>query len=407
MTKRHWSRRNFIKTAGTACASSVLVPGLAMGAVPDHRDRAWAAAPGQVPKRPFGRSGIAVSMLSLGGMFDIPNNQLMLQQALRLGVTYWDTANSYGYGSSEEGIGQFFAKYPEARQSVFLVTKSGREDPDDLAEHLNLSLKRLKTDTVDLFFMHALSSTRPLTDDVRRWAERAKADGKIRLFGFSTHRNMQSCLQEAAKMEWIDAIMMTYNFRLMHDPEMQAAVAACQEAGIGLTAMKTQGGGQVETGSDEALALGGRFVERGFTPHQAKLKAVWDNPAIASICSQMPNMTILMANTAAALDRTHLTSGDHRQLAHFAELTRAGYCTGCGDVCESALAECPPVADVMRYLMYSRNYGDHRRARARFERLSVSNRRALAEADYAEAERRCPQGLPIGRLMREALAELG
>ena len=116
---------------------------------------------------------------------------------------------------------------------------------------------------------------------------------------------------------------------------------------------------------------------------------------------------MLMANPAAALDRPHLTRGDHRQRAHLAELTRAGYCTGCGDVCESALAECPPVADVMRYLMYSRNYGDHRRARARFERLSVSNRRALAEADYAEAERRCPQGLPIGRLMREALAELG
>jgi predicted aldo/keto reductase-like oxidoreductase len=407
MTKRRWSRRDFIKTTGTAGVGSVLVPGLAVGAVPDHGDLRWAAAPGQVPKRSFGRSGIEVSVLSLGGMFDIPNNQLMLQQALRLGVTYWDTANSYGYGSSEEGIGQFFAKYPEARQSVFLVTKSGREDPEALDEHLALSLKRLNTDTIDLFFMHALSSTRPLTDDVRRWAERAKADGKIRLFGFSTHRNMQSCLQEAAKMDWVDGIMMTYNFRLMHDPEMQAAVADCQEAGIGLTAMKTQGGGQVETGSDEALALGGRFVERGFTPHQAKLKAVWENPAIASICSQMPNMTILMANTAAALDRTHLTTGDHRQLAHLAELTRSGYCAGCGDICESTLGGCPPVADVMRYLMYSRSYGDHRRARECFQRLSDNTRRALAKADYAEAERRCPRRLPIGRLMHEALAELG
>ena len=109
MTKRRWSRRAFIKTTGTAGVGSVLVPGLAVGAVPDHCDRRWAAAPGQVPKRSFGRSGIEVSVLSLGGMFDIPNNQLMLQQALRLGVTYWDTANSYGYGSSEEGIGQFLS----------------------------------------------------------------------------------------------------------------------------------------------------------------------------------------------------------------------------------------------------------------------------------------------------------
>jgi aryl-alcohol dehydrogenase-like predicted oxidoreductase len=406
MTKKDWTRRDFIKSAGAAGLGAALAPNLTASAEPQRGESAMVAASQKVPLRPFGRSGVEVSILSLGGMFDIPNNQLMLQQALRLGVTYWDTANSYGYGGSEEGIGKFFTKYPDARQSVFLVTKSGRKDPDDLSEHLNLSLKRLNTDTIDLFFMHALSSTRPLTDKVRRWAERAKADGKIQLFGFSTHRNMQRCLREAAKMEWIDGIMMTYNYRLMHEPEMQSAVAACHAAGIGLTAMKTQGGGQIESGSDQELALGGRFLERGFTSHQAKLKAVWENPVISSICSQMPNMTILMANTAAALGQTRLSAADQRLLIQYAEHTQAGYCAGCGDICESALAERPPVADVMRYLMYSRSYGDHRRARERFGRLPAEIRHCLANADYAQAEARCPRGLPIGRLMHEALTEL-
>ncbi len=76
--------------------------------------------------------------------------------------------------------------------------------------------------------------------------------------------------------------MMTYNYRLMHTDEMRRAVEACVKAGIGLTAMKTQGGGQVLTGGPEEIRIGGRFVQGGFTEGQAKLKAVWENPQIAS-----------------------------------------------------------------------------------------------------------------------------
>ena len=60
-----------------------------------------------MPRRPFGRSGIKVSTLSLGGMFDILNNRLMLAKALDWGINYWDTAEFYGRGRSEEGIGRW------------------------------------------------------------------------------------------------------------------------------------------------------------------------------------------------------------------------------------------------------------------------------------------------------------
>jgi hypothetical protein len=66
----------------------------------------------------------------------------------------------------------------------------------------------------------------------------------------------------------------------------------------------------VQTNSETELKLAGRFIENGFTDAQAKLKAVWENPNIASICSEMPNMTILMANAAAARDQTRLSSLD-------------------------------------------------------------------------------------------------
>ena len=73
---------------------------------------ATAASTDRVATRPFGKTGAEVSILSLGGMFDIPNNQLLLKQAVRWGVTYWDTANSYMGGRSEEGIGDYFTSYP-------------------------------------------------------------------------------------------------------------------------------------------------------------------------------------------------------------------------------------------------------------------------------------------------------
>lgn len=72
-----------------------------------------------MPQRPFGRSGRMVSLLSLGGMFDILNNRLMLKQALDWDLTYWDTAEGYGGGRSEEGIGRWFARSPDTRREVF------------------------------------------------------------------------------------------------------------------------------------------------------------------------------------------------------------------------------------------------------------------------------------------------
>jgi predicted aldo/keto reductase-like oxidoreductase len=240
-----------------------------------------------------------------------------------------------------------------------------------------------------------------LTDDLKAWVEKAKADKKIRFFGFSTHANMENCLQEAAKLGWIDGIMLTYNCRVMQTDAMKSAMDAATKAGIGLTAMKSQSGGPLGT-TEADLKLGGHFVQRGFTQQQAKLKAVWDNPQIATICSQMPNLTILQSNIAAALDKTSLTAADHAALREYAAATRPGYCAGCTRLCEAALDHQAPVGKVMRALMYHRSYGDQELARRVFGQLPETARRGLAGFDYAAAERACPHGLPIAQLMREA-----
>jgi predicted aldo/keto reductase-like oxidoreductase len=354
------------------------------------------------PRRPFGRSGIMVSSLSLGGMFDILTNRLMLAKALEWGINYWDTAEGYGRGRSEEGIGRWFTRSPDTRKQVFLVTKLSRRRGTDFTPRLEKSLKRLHTDFVDLLFVHGIRGIDEMEPWLESWSKAMKKAGKIKLFGFSTHTNMEECLEGAAKLPWIDGIMFTYNYRLMHEPRMKAAVDACYRAGIGLTAMKTQGGGPIKSDSVSEFKMASRFMQKGFTEHQAKLMAVWEDRRIASICSQMPNLTIMASNAAAAVDQTRLSRSDRALLSKYAEETCGDYCAGCGRLCSEVLANRVPINDVMRCLMYFHSYQDLELARFTFETLPAQTRALLNQSDFSEAEKACPRNLPIGRLMREA-----
>ncbi len=394
------TRRTFIKTIGLAGIAST---GLGVGNSAVAAEQP-AAGKGPVPRRQLGKTGVEVSTLALGGMFDTINNQLLLKQSLNWGVNFWDTAEVYGNGLSEEGYGRYLSRNPDARKGIFLTTKLRPREPKAMTEGLDKCLKRLSTDYVDLFYVHAINdfSEMAAPQQYGEWASGAKKAGKIKLFGFSTHQNMEDNLLSAAKTDWIDAIMFSYNFRLMQTQKMKDAVAACVDKGIALIAMKTQGGGQVKTDSEAELQLAGRFLERGFTDKQARLKAVMENPNIASICSQMPSLTILSANIAAVRDQTALTEGDLELLKKFAAETRENYCAGCGRICHEAVAGAVPVSEIMRCLMYYRDYGERDLAREVFATLPQEARAVLTQIDYSKAEEACPQKLAISRLMREA-----
>jgi hypothetical protein len=396
------TRRDFVKTVGLA---GLAVAGAGVpGAIAAPEPQAAAAAAATMPKRKLGKTGVEVSILNLGGMFDTINNQLLLKQALKWGVTMWDTAESYGNGLSEEGMGRFFARNPEARKDIFLVTKVHQPKGDDLTERLNKSLKRLKTDYVDLFFIHAITGIDQMTPAFKAWAAEMKQAGKIKSFGFSTHTNMADCLAGAARLDWIDAVMTTYNFQVMHDPKMQEAVKACEKAGVGLVAMKSMGGGPggKKVAGEAKLEMAERFLKRGFTDKQAKLKIIWEAPQIASLCSQMPNLTTLMANVAAARDQVKLSREEVESLRRYAMETQCDYCAGCGSICQAAVGGAVPVNEVMRCLMYHRYYGEPELARETFAGLPEAVRQQLTAVDYSRAEQACPQRLAIAQLMRQA-----
>ncbi len=394
------TRRDFIKTVGLA---GIAATGLDMGKAAAAPEQADAGKPA-LPRRKLGKTGVEVSVLALGGGFDTINNQLLLRQAREWGVTFWDTAEAYGNGLSEEGYGRFLARNSDARKDLFLATKVHSGQPEAMSAAFDKCLKRLSTDYVDLLHVHGIKDFGEIAEPkpLKQWVSSLKKAGKIKLFGFSTHENMENCLLDAAKTDWIDAIMLAYSFRLMNTVKMKEAVAACVDRGIGLIAMKTQGGRQVVTESEAELQTTGEFLKRGFTDKQAKIMVVLENPHIASVCSQMPSLTILSANVAAARDQTRLTRSDFELLEKFAAETHDSYCAGCGRICHEAVGGAVPVSDIMRCLMYYRDYGERDLAREVYAGLPDRARAMVTRIDYSRAEKTCPRKLAISKLMREA-----
>jgi uncharacterized protein len=405
MENKSMNRREFFKTAAGTGLAAAITSGLSIASAIDSNKPGDSNKPAktsfpQVPTRDLGRAKVAVPILSLGVMFDAVESQIILYKAMQWGVNYWDTANGYANGKSEEGIGIYFAKNPEKRKDVFLVTKaSGAYDSATRTEKLQTSLKRMNTNYIDLYYgVHGLGNPSDLNDELKKWAEDAKAKGLIKYFGFSTHGNMTAVLEAAAKTDWIDAIMTSYNFRLMRDPQFMAAVDACKAKGIALIAMKTQAG--KSDGADDK-PLDKYFLDKGFTEGQAKIKTVLQDDRICSACVGMKNVAHLTTNVAAVLDKTKLTQNDLDFTGKYAKETSCGYCNACG-ICRAAIPQMPYVSDVMRSLMYHHKYGDTRIAKELFAEVQAKTNSRIGVVDYSAAEKVCPNGNKIGELMLQA-----
>lgn len=400
------NRREFFRTAAGSGLAAAITSGLSFGKDANSPTGTEPNKPSkenfpQVPRRQLGKAKIDVASLSLGVMFDARENEIVLHKALQWGVNYWDTAYGYAGGKAEEGIGAFFAKYPDKRKEIFLVTKaSGAHDSATRTEKLQASLKRMNTNYIDLYFgVHGLSKGEELTPELKQWAADAKAKGLIKYFGFSTHGNMTECLEAAAKnADWIDGIMTSYNYRLMQDPKFMAAVDKCKAAGIAIVAMKVQAGK-----SDKAneKPLDRYFLDKGYTEGQAKIKTILQDDRLCSACLSMNNIAYLTANVAAVLDKTKLSQADMEFMNGYAKETATGYCSGCG-LCNSAVPQMPYINDVMRSLMYNHKYENPALAKETFANVQARVNCKISEVDYSKAESICPNRNEIGKLMLEA-----
>jgi predicted aldo/keto reductase-like oxidoreductase len=259
---------------------------------------------------------------------------------------------------------------------------------------------------VDFFVVQGIADPAALHDELRVWAERQKAAGRIRYFGFTTHANMAPCLERAAGLAWIDGVVTAYNYRLMELADMRAAVDACAASGVALTAIKTQAlptNPAAEIGAESGAALDRLKRAAGGDPGAAKLRAVWSDPAVSSALSLM-DAPLLRRNGDAAR-RPRLAATEAQALGERAQ-AESSWCAGCTRFCEARAPAGVPIGRILRALVYARGYGDLRRGRDILRDLPEAQRAALAHADYGAAERACPRGIAIGERMREAHARL-
>ena len=201
----------------------------------------------------FGKTELMVSKIAFGG---IPLQRLSLDKAvevvrgaIRLGINFIDTAN--GYTDSEEKIGLAIKEFP--RDSLIIATKSGAHDKKTFLGHLDLSLKRLGTDYIDIYQFHGVSSYEAYEAmlcedglfDAMMDAVRA---GKVRFPAFSSH-SIPAAVKIMREGKFA-VVQLPFNY--IDDEAAKEAIPLAKELDMGFIAMKPFGGGLL---SDAGLSI--------------------------------------------------------------------------------------------------------------------------------------------------------
>lgn len=408
------SRREFLKTAAVAGGAAVLAPaGSAL------------AETAELPMVTLGKTGQKVPALGMGTSWAVQPS--FVQAALAAGVRYIDTSENYEGGRAEETLGVVLER-TRMRKDVYLVTKNGRNkrNPAAYEERLNASLKRLRTDYVDCYYLHGLEGREIslLKDpEVKASFARLKKSGKIRFCGLSCHDGrLAEIVTAAAECGWIDQIMIKYNFQTMDGDDIRRALDAAAKANLGLVAMKSQGTGMGPGGGGRGRRRGRGaaraeapagpnpldklkgLMEKGFKKEQAAIQAIFHDGRMQAVVSEMTNRDQLRDNVAAVAN-PKLSLRDQKLLEEYRQATAHLYCHGCDHHCGPAAGGIA-VADIFRFLRYDEAYGKRTRARELFQALSPEAR-DIARADLAAAEAACPHGLPVAELLRRADSRLG
>jgi predicted aldo/keto reductase-like oxidoreductase len=198
-----------------------------------------------VEKFRLGKTGLMVTKLGFGG---IPIQRLtedgaveVVRRCIDLGINFLDTAN--GYTTSEERIGK---AVKGKRDKVFIATKTGARDPQGAREHLELSLKRLQTDYIDIYQFHGVSTPEHmkavLEGGIYEVAEEAKKAGKIRHISVTSHS--MDIAKELVKTDRFETLMFPFNF-ITSEPA-EELLPLCRRHDVGLIAMKPMAGGMLD-----------------------------------------------------------------------------------------------------------------------------------------------------------------
>jgi hypothetical protein len=308
-------RREFIKAVAAVAAVGLRSPVTA--AEKQNGQKA-------IPRHLLGKTGAEVSILALGGVIgmQLPPSEkhdpaAIADTAIDLGITYFDTAPGYNNGQSETNYGRVLAR---RRQEVFLACKTGDRSYDGTMRSVEQSLKRLRTDHLDLLQIHGVTGK----DDPSAWGKPAgvvtalqklREQKVTRFIGVTGHDNAEM-LRRAIEMYEFDTLLTTLNPTSHRRPFREELLPAANRKQMGVIAMKVMGGG------NGCLVAGNPFKKLLQTYHDETSHQV-DAPSLIRYTLGLPisvavigvaSIDQLKANIAVVKEAKPMTVAEQQEL---------------------------------------------------------------------------------------------
>lgn len=329
----------------------------------------------------LGKTGLRVSRLGFGGIpiqrIDAEGTKALIRKLVEAGVNYIDTAR--GYTVSEEYLGYGLEGI---REHFVLATKSMSRTAEAMAKDIDISLRNLRTDYIDLYQLHNVPpadlETVMAPGGALEALQEARAAGKIGHIGITAHS--LETFKMALELPWVETIMFPYN---IVEGQAEKLIAACREKNIGFIDMKPLAGGAIE---DARLAL----------------RYVCANPDVTVTIPGMADPTELEQNLAAVNDVSPLTQ---EEIAGFAAVRSAlgtQFCRRC-NYCQPCSAGIN-ISGVFLFEGYLSRYGLADWAKERYASL---DKKASDCIGCGACESRCPYGLPIRKMLKQAAVKFG
>lgn len=345
------------------------------------------------PKRPplryrvLGKTGLKVTELgfSAEGVSDVA----VIRQALDVGLTFFDTAHAYEGGNNERVLG---AALGDKRKQIVLASRSYGRDRKTIEAELDISLKELKTDYLDVWYLG--NHDQAPADELLAFRDAAKEAGKFRFSGFSTHRPWVTL--DYVKKSAFDVVMIPYNFPIgtQRDPfkmdatRLDDVLDEYAKAGLGVVAMKVMAGGY-----HGARAPKDTLEELHKRPNAfvAALRWALRTSKIHTTSVSMHDRDQLEEDIQAMA--APFSDADARTLAAHLEHIRPLYCRMCYR-CDGKCPQGLPVADVLRFLMYADGYRRFDLGYNRFQALPAELR-SVRCAGCRQCAFECPNGVAV------------
>jgi predicted aldo/keto reductase-like oxidoreductase len=326
-------------------------------------------------------------------------------------MRHLDTAFAYGDGASESMVGRVVANM-KLRDQVVIATKeltpwqrrrlASDKAKEALVRMAEASLARLKSDYVDILYVHDISTVEEVRHPGFMEAlQQLKRQGKVRFVGFSSHGNMAACLDEAVRLGVYDVVLVAWNYALAEDAALRASMQKAAEKGIGLVAMKTQCS---QYWYSQDLPDEQRRFYDGKGMHSAMLKWAVQHPFIATA---VPGFTTFQQfdEDWAVASNLAFTPAEKRFFEERKIKVSLGYCVQCG-ACKPSCRNGADVPALMRVHMYLSCYGNFEVARRALQGVP-GGAGISACASCGDCAARCVRDVPVEARIKDLRTLLG